>query len=103
WPWPRTFHKVDIAACVVIKQHRGAGARFVGPITSRWQRVRGRVGEDDIWSLFVYELRLGAGRSNRFSVATLFEIVRAEGRAGAALAQLLKLGDDFLSFFALAG
>ncbi len=52
--------------------------------------------------MLIDEIRLQAGRRNRFGVTALFEIIVAECCAGAAVSQLLKLCDDLLPFFALA-
>src|SRR5687768_1777276 len=50
---------------------------------------------------FIDQARLSAGGCDSFGISSLFEIVCSERCTGAALPQLLKLRDDFLSFFSL--
>ena len=57
----RHFEQIEIAVEIVIKEHSGAGVCLCRPLTCRRQHSLGCIFEDDFGSLFINQVRLGAG------------------------------------------
>ena len=89
--------EVEVSIVVEVEEQKCA-ARLHG----RRGDGRGRVRERDFGRALVHEVCFRAGRGERFGVAPLFEVVRADGGRRPARSQRLKLLHQALPLLALA-